>query len=117
MRNLFLLLVLIAFYGCYQEGDRVPAAVTGASQCFIDQLVPEATVNDVIPGDGLGNVTATDSTPRSVAWLWILPDCMGDRSERQTFSTSCPVGVLNWRLTVFDSRGCGYFTSGTSVLG
>lgn len=62
--------------------------------------VPSAQVRDILPGDGLGNVLATDFTEGANRWVWTLPGCSPERSTSSSFPSLCPIGVLNWSLTV-----------------
>ncbi len=117
--TLLLILAAVALGGC--EGDSTvineaaPPVLPGACS---PAPIPEAIVIDITPGDGLGNVSAIDSTTGSTHWVWTLPGCSPDRSTRQTFTALCSAGddaILNWRLEV-SNNVCTSFTSGSTPI-
>lgn len=114
-RYVLLALVLLLPACSYKEAaDNPPALPTGPS-CSPISIVPEAAVKDDASEDGLGAFTATDTTPEAVGWLWTLPGCDPQDSQRRTFTGACPVGeTVSWRLTVYDVGGCSYSTSGNT---
>ncbi len=119
MRKTILLLAVVGLLlgGCEENNTTVLPDPVGATSpdCPLP-LIPESVVFDVTPGDGLGNVEGVDSTPGASSHEWVLPTCSPDRSARPTFSTVCPTGVLNWRLTITDACAARFFTSGSTPV-
>lgn len=108
-------LVFLLISGCYREGDDLPATPTGPA-CDPAGLVVEASAVDLVAGDGIGNVTATDTTSGAASWLWTFTGCTPGTSGRRTDETVCPLGAagVRWTLTVSDAGGCTYDGAGNT---
>ena len=112
MRQIIAACAILMLFGC--EGDTI-TNVGPTAPCVAP--VVEATLIDLVPGDGLGDVEGADTTTGADSWLWTVPGCAPVNSERRIYTGLCPLSPPNiaWRLTT-GRGGCTGDTSGSTPV-